>query len=129
MQVFVENWKKAGGENKPMILKLQVSYHPEKDKAKELAFDQWKTNIFESDLLAELGNPKQFEQAAAYVRPEDLADHVYMGSDPDLFIETIRSYQKLGFSKISIHNVNRNQKEFIDFFGQYILPKVKKTPS
>ncbi|WP_026098943.1 DUF1206 domain-containing protein [Kamptonema formosum] len=36
------------------------------------AYDQWRTNIFGSDVLAELSTPEQFDSAAEFVKPEDL---------------------------------------------------------
>jgi len=40
------------------------------------------------------------------------------------FIEKIRTYIDMGFSRISIHNVNRNQKQFLRFFGDEVLPHI-----
>ncbi|HSJ67234.1 MAG TPA: TIGR03885 family FMN-dependent LLM class oxidoreductase [Anditalea sp.] len=122
MKKMVEAWKSEGGEGKPMVLKLQVSYDPDKDKAQQMAFEQWKTNIFGSDLLAQIRTPKQFEQAAEHVRPEDLHDHVFIGNSANYFIEKIKEYHALGFDRISIHNVNKEQEAYIDFFSKEVLP-------
>lgn len=41
-------------------------------------------------------------------------------------IDSLKEYAELGFEKIIIHNVARNQKEFIDVFGEKVLPKVQE---
>jgi coenzyme F420-dependent glucose-6-phosphate dehydrogenase len=121
LKEFVKTWKENGGADKPMALKMEVSYHEDIKKAKEMAFEQWKTNIFESDLLTQLKNPSQFEQAAKYVRPDDLDEHVLIGNEPQFFVDQIEAYKELGFSKISIHNINKEQEPFMDFFGEKVL--------
>ncbi len=125
LEKMVKVWRNAVGNDKPMHIKIQVSYDPDPNKAKQLAFEQWKTNIFGSDMLAQLRTPKQFEQAAAHVSPDDLEPHVHIGNDPDMFIKKIKEYEELGFEKISIHNVNVNQESFIHFFSQNVLPEFK----
>ncbi|KEO75367.1 TIGR03885 family FMN-dependent LLM class oxidoreductase [Anditalea andensis] len=122
MEEMVDAYISAGGKKDAMVLKLQVSYDPDREIAQKTAFEQWKTNIFGSDLLAQIRTPKQFEQAAEYVRPEDLHDHVHIGNNSDYFIEIIKSYQALGFERISIHNVNKMQEPFINFFSKEVLP-------
>jgi coenzyme F420-dependent glucose-6-phosphate dehydrogenase len=122
MEEMVEAWRSAGGKEKSMVLKLQVSYDPDREKAQKGAYEQWKTNIFGSHLLAQIRTPEQFEEAAEHVRPEDLHDHVLIGNNAEFFIEKIKAYHKLGFERISIHNVNKEQEPFIDFFSKEVLP-------
>jgi len=47
---------------------------------------------------------------------------VIVGSQPDIFIEIIEQFRDLGFEKIIIHNVNKDQGSFIDFFGKEVIP-------
>src|SRR5690606_30209223 len=63
LEKVVEAWKNGGGEGKPMILKVQLSYDEDKEEALQGAHDQWKTNIFDSDMLAQLRTPEQFAMA------------------------------------------------------------------
>jgi hypothetical protein len=67
---------------------------------------------------------KQFDAAAQFVKPEDLKSMVHISSDPKYFIELIHSYIQLGFEKIILHNVNRDQETFIKDFGSQVLPFV-----
>ena len=118
---FSEN----GGQGKPLALKVQVSYAENKDKALEGAWDQWRNNIFPSSVLSDLGTPAQFDELGQGVHKEDVAQHVLIGSDAGTFINAIREYATLGFSKIIIHNVNDWQEDFISFFGKEVLPNLK----
>src|SRR5690606_8449722 len=113
---------KSVGKTKPMTLKWQVSYDPDEEKALLGAHEQWKTNVFASDLSSQLRTPYQFEQASTHVKPEEMAEHVFISNNPTAYIDQIKKFNQMGFEKIDVHNVNKNQDEFIDFFGQNILP-------
>lgn len=126
LEKVVEAWKKDQGKDKPMTIKWQVSYDRDEQQAKLGAHEQWRTNVFGSDLSAQLRTPLQFEMAAAHVTPDEMSEYVFIASDPDKYIETIETFHKMGFEKIDIHNVNKKQEGFIDFIGREILPKLKQ---
>ena len=109
-----------------MILKMHISYHPEEGKARTEAFKQWRYNILGSHLQAELKSPQEFEQAAKFVRPEDLEASVHIAAEAEPIADSIRKYANMGFQKIILHNVNLEQHLFIDAFGNKILPLIKE---
>ena len=45
-------------------------------------------------------------------------------ADPDAHRAHIQRYLDLGFDRIYLHNVGRNQREWIDVFGRDVLPKL-----
>lgn len=113
-------------KKKPMILKVQLSYSNSEEEALEGAWEQWKNNIYPSKLISEIDTAEQFDALGEKVRKEDLREHVIIGSKPEKFIEKIREFEKLGFEKIILHNVNKEQEKFIEFFGKEVLPAFKK---
>ncbi|MBA3338616.1 MAG: LLM class F420-dependent oxidoreductase, partial [Geodermatophilaceae bacterium] len=44
--------------------------------------------------------------------------------DPDVHRAYIQRFVDLGFDRIYLHNVGRNQKEWIETFGRDVLPKI-----
>ncbi|AHM63365.1 F420-dependent oxidoreductase [Flammeovirgaceae bacterium 311] len=125
LQKVVDAYRSNGGEDKPMILKLHMSYHADEQKARSGAFEQWKTNILGDKLQADLKSPEQLEQAAKYVRPEDVEQHVHITSSPGKIVELVNMYAEMGFEKIILHNVNLEQEQFIRAFGEKIQPQLK----
>lgn len=109
-----------------MKLKVQLSFDKSFNDALKGAYEQWKTNIFASDLLSELRNPKQFEQAAKFVTPDEMKRVVHISSEPEDHIEWLNDYLKLGFTELILHNVNKNQEVFLQVFGEKVLPLIKK---
>lgn len=118
----IDAFKGEGGVGKPMAIKVQISYASSEEEALEGAWDQWKNNIFPSKLLSDINTAEQFDAIGEKVRKEDLKEHVIVGNRPEIFINKIRKFHKMGFEKIIIHNVNKGQEEFLDFFGKEVLP-------
>lgn len=122
LKTVVDAFRRGGGEGKPMILKVQLSYDRDETAARMGAYDQWSTNIFQSVLLSDLKIPAQFDAAAKYVKPDELDQQVRISSEPQQHIEWLQKDIELGFSELILHNVNRNQTQFIEDFGAKVLP-------
>lgn len=126
LEKMVTAFRGTDGANKPLALKVQISYDKDPEKALDGAWEQWKNNIFPSKLIADIDSPEKFDALGKNTRREDLKKHVIIGSDAETFIRKIKKFENLGFEKIIIHNVNRQQEEFIDFFGKEVIPGLKQ---
>jgi coenzyme F420-dependent glucose-6-phosphate dehydrogenase len=115
----------GGGAGKPVILQVALSYARDEVVARQGAYEQWRTNIFPSEILAELWTPEQFEAIARYVRPEDLDASIRISADPQRHLAWLQQDLALGVSQINLHNVNREQEAFIDVFGARVLPALQ----
>ncbi len=122
LRKVVDAFHSGGGEGKPMYLKVQLSYHASEETALMGAYDQWRENIFDSILLTDLRSPKQFEAAAKFVTPEEIRSGVRVSSDISQHIDWLNEDINLGFNNLILHNVNREQEQFIDAFGEKVLP-------
>lgn len=126
LKKMVSAFNDGGGKGKKLALKVQISYATDEEKALEGAWEQWKNNIFPSKLLSEINTAEQFDALGESVRKEDIKEHVIVANNADTFIKKIEQYRDLGFEKIIIHNVNKDQESFIDFFGREVLPSFNK---
>lgn len=113
---------KGGGENKPFFVQVALSYAATDREALETAHDQWRSNIADPDLLADLSQPVQFDKVAANVKKEDMWDKIQISADMQYHIDQIGTYIEQGFDRIILHNVNRNQEKFIADFGKQLIP-------
>jgi coenzyme F420-dependent glucose-6-phosphate dehydrogenase len=104
---------------------VQLSYDSSEEKALEGAWDQWRTNVLPPEILDDLWQVKQFDAAGELVKKEDMKKFVNISSDLNKHAEWIREYAALGFEKIILHNVNREQEKFIRDFGKFVLPKMR----
>ncbi|HEY9691037.1 MAG TPA: TIGR03885 family FMN-dependent LLM class oxidoreductase [Oculatellaceae cyanobacterium] len=122
LQKVVDAFHRGGGEGKPMILKVQISYAADEATARHGAHEQWRNNVFKSALLSELQMPAQFDAAGEFVQPDELDGPVRISSEPQQYIEWLQKDLEMGFSELILHNVNREQQQFIEAFGDQVLP-------
>ena len=126
LREVIEAYRTNGGEGKPIHLKVQLSYDQTEEKAVDGAYEQWRNNVLPSDILDDLWQVSQFDAAGSLVKKEDMKDMVLISSDIDQFAQWINEYIDLGFDRIILHNVNREQEGFIRDFGEKLLPKLRK---
>jgi coenzyme F420-dependent glucose-6-phosphate dehydrogenase len=121
---IIQAFRRAGGKHKPVYLQVQLSYASSDDEARRNAHEEWRATIFKSPVLATLRMPYQFDAAAEFIRPEDLASHVRTSADLKRHVDWVQEDLDLGVSGLYLHNVGRNQPQFIETFGEYVLSTV-----
>lgn len=121
----IEAFRDAGGANKPIHVKVDVSWAETEDAALHQAHDQWRYNMLGEGLNWEVSDPSHFERAARFIRPEDVREAVFVAADLDRHVEYLLEIRKLGVATVDIHNVGRNQNEFIEAFGGHVLHRLK----
>lgn len=116
---------REGGGSKPAYLQVHLSWAESEDEALALAHEQWSTNVFGSSLAWNLETVDQFDEAARFVRPEDVRQSVLVSSEPGQHVEWLSRYVEMGFDHIYLHHVGQEQSEFIDVFGDQVLPNFR----
>jgi coenzyme F420-dependent glucose-6-phosphate dehydrogenase len=107
----------------PKILQLHLSWAPTDEEAMRNALTEWPNGGMKFP-KADIRSPFDFEQMAKIVRPEDFKGRMLISSDPDAHTREIQKFLDLGFDRVFLHNVGRNQLEWIDVFGKRVLPKL-----
>jgi coenzyme F420-dependent glucose-6-phosphate dehydrogenase len=125
MREVIDAFREGGGEGKPMYLQVQLSFARSREEALRAAHEEWGTNIFESPLLTDLRLPSDYEAAMEFVRPEDVADAVRISTSPAEHAEWLAEDVELGFDRLYLHNVQRDQHRFIEVFGEKVLPALR----
>jgi probable non-F420 flavinoid oxidoreductase len=111
--------------DKPMHAKIDLSWAPTEEQALQQAHAQWRVNVLEPAALGNLRTPEDMEHAASHIDPQKLRKSVLISSDLDQHIEWLRERAALGFQSLDLHNVGRNQQEFLDAFGRRVLPALR----
>jgi probable non-F420 flavinoid oxidoreductase len=104
------------------VLQVHVSWAPTDEEAREIAYDQWRTNVFDPPVCWDLDTPEAFDAAAKLVKPSDLEGKVLISSDLAQHVAWLQEFAALGFSDIAIHHVGQDLDPFIDAFGERVLP-------
>jgi probable non-F420 flavinoid oxidoreductase len=118
-------FREAGGDGKPALLQVHLSWAESEDEALAVAHDQWRSNVFSSELNWNLELPEQFDIAATHVRPEDVCQSVLVSADPSRHAAELRALADLGFDGIYLHHVGREQDRFVETFGAKVVPELR----
>lgn len=125
LKKVVEGFRKNGGKGKPIFLKVQLSYAATDEQALEGAYDQWRTNIFGGSVLADLWKVEHYDALGEMVKKDQMHKMVRISSHVQKHIDWIKKDMELEFDRIILHNVSRNQQEFIKVFGEKVLPALQ----
>ena len=125
----IEAFRAGGGEGKPVAVQAKVAYAETDEEAVAGAFEQWRTNVFESALMADLETVEQFEIAARYVPPEAVADAVLCSADIGRHLASLYDLLDCGVDDLFLHHVPRPQRAFIDAYGEKVVPALRTAAS
>ncbi|MBA3278680.1 MAG: TIGR03557 family F420-dependent LLM class oxidoreductase [Geodermatophilaceae bacterium] len=124
---FADGAKEAGKDpdSMPKVLQLHMSWAHTDEQALTNAMTEWPNGGMKFP-KADIRSPLDFEQMAKLVRPEDFEGRMVISADPDVHRAYIQRFVDLGFDRVYLHNVGRNQKEWIETFGRDVLPKITR---
>ena len=125
---ILEAFDAAGGTSKPRYGQLTVCWAEREADARRMAHEWWPNAALRGPLSQELPLPSHFEQAAAMVSEQDVADAVVCGPDPERHAAAIDAFVDAGYSHVYVHQVGPDQEGFLAFYEEEILPRYATTP-
>jgi probable non-F420 flavinoid oxidoreductase len=124
LERVLATFRENGGVGKTTAVQVHLSWAPGEDDALRIAHDQWRTNVFSPPLCWDLATVEQFDEAARHVRPEDVREAVLVSSDLGRHAAWLHELSELGWDSIYLHHVGRDQRAFIEAFGEHVLPEL-----
>ena len=121
----IEQFEAAGGKGKPSYGQVHVCWAESEDGARRIAHEWWPNGAVPGNLFIELPLPSHFEEAAGLAGPDDVAEGVICGPDPERHLAAIREFVDAGYTHVYIHQVGPDQQGFFDFYGRYVLPELR----
>ncbi|MEE6272766.1 TIGR03557 family F420-dependent LLM class oxidoreductase [Georgenia wangjunii] len=124
---FAAGAREAGKDpgTMPRVLQLHLSWAPTDEEAMANAMTEWPNGGMKFP-KADIRSPFDFAAIAKLVREEDFAGRMVISADPDVHRAEIQKYVDLGFDRVYLHNVGRNQAEWLEVFGRDVLPKLAR---
>ncbi len=105
------------------ILQLHLSWAPTDEEALANAMTEWPNGGMKFP-KQDIRSPHDLDQMAKLVRAEDFEGRMLISSDTEQHRAQIQKFLDLGFDQIYLHNVGRNQTEWIETFGRDVLPRL-----
>ena len=110
---------------KPVYLKVQLSYDEDDESALEGAYEQWRTNCIPGPVTQQLRTPEEYDELGEGVSKEQVEENVRVSAALDEQIEWIRGDLDMGVETVILHNVNTNQEVFIEEFGENVIKELE----
>ena len=125
LSAFEEGCIEAGKDPaaQPRILQLHLSWAATDEEAMANALHEWPNGGMRFP-KQDIRYPSDLAQMAKLVRPEDFAGRMLISADPEAHRREIQRFLDMGFHKVYLHNVGRNQAEWMRVFGEQVLPKL-----
>jgi coenzyme F420-dependent glucose-6-phosphate dehydrogenase len=122
-QRFEKGAREAGKDpaTMPRILQLHLSWAATDEEAMQNAMTEWPNGGMKFP-KQDIRSPLDFQQMAKLVRPEDFQGRMLISADLETHRKEVQRYVDMGFTKIYLHNVGRNQVEWAEAFGREVLP-------
>lgn len=105
------------------VVHVQLSWAPTQEEAISQALHEWPMVGLRFP-RGDIRSPFDVDQLARSVTADDIRARIPVSADPDVHRAYLQSFFDLGFDAVHVHNVGRNQREWIDVAGREILPKL-----
>jgi len=71
-------------------------------------------------------DPRDMQKFGSYVSDQTLEGHWFISGDPDAHVQLAEKYLQAGFTHLFFHSPGQQQREFIQFYGQQVLPRLRQ---
>jgi coenzyme F420-dependent glucose-6-phosphate dehydrogenase len=105
----------------PKLLQIHLSWADTYQQALQNALTEWPNGGMPFP-KADIRSPEDFAEIAKLVRPENYKNRMLISPDLDEHRANLQQFVDLGFDEIHVHNVGRNQEQFIKAFGEQVIP-------
>ena len=126
-QIFEREAKTSGKDPEKLekIGKPRISYNEDYDKAFR-SCEFWRTSSLDGAFELEINDPRELEEKAKReVTDEKLEKSTHIVTNIEDCIKPIEEYFKAGFTKIFVQSTSPCEEEFIEEFGNKVLPHFK----
>jgi coenzyme F420-dependent glucose-6-phosphate dehydrogenase len=123
---FEEGARAAGKDPSamPKLLQLHLSWADTYEEALQNALTEWPNGGMPFP-KQDIRSPEDFAEIAKLVRAENFKNRMLISPDLDEHRAYIQAFIDLGFTEIHVHNVGRNQEQFIRAFGEQVIPQLR----
>jgi probable non-F420 flavinoid oxidoreductase len=125
-RAVIQAYRDGGGRG-PVVVQVHLSYAKTDEDALRIAHEQWMAPSVNPPAAWDLDSPVAFDNATALIPAEVLHDSVVVSSDPARHLAFLTELVELGVDEIQLHHVGQDQDEFLDVFGEQVLPQLPVT--
>jgi probable non-F420 flavinoid oxidoreductase len=122
----VEAYRSAGGEG-PCVLQVHLSLDETDAAALATAKDQWRNGLVGPPRAWDFEQPEDFDAAVGEPDDDELRKAVLVDADAAALAERIAHLSGLGFDRVYLHHVGKDQDAFLARAESELLPTLRRT--
>ncbi len=116
-------YRKGGGKG-PAVATIKACWGPDVEACKQLAHKMWRSSGVPGESSQELSVPSHFDQASELVTPDQMAEKIVCGPDPEAYVEKVKAYVDAGFDEVHLSQIGEDLEGFLDFIRTEVEPKL-----
>lgn len=120
---FRQGRQESGARPARATAHVQLSWAASDDEAMANALRDWPMAGLRFP-RGDIRSPFDVDQLARSVTADDIRARIPVSADPALHTAYLQSFFDLGFDAVQVHNVGRNQSDWIELFGREIAPRL-----
>ena len=120
----VDAFRGNGGRG-PAVLQVHVSLAPTDAEALAIAKDQWRNGLVSPPECWDLEQPEAFAEAAGEPGDAEMRKAVLVAHDAAELAERIADLVRIGFDRVYIHHVGKDQERFLQRAETELLPRLR----
>lgn len=125
----VAAFEAAGGAGKPKHGQVTLCWADDEETARRTAHHWWANTAIKGGASTDLADPEDFEALAENVRPDDVAETVPCGPDPQRHLDAIAEFVSAGYDHVYLHQIGPDQAGFFRFWEQELRPRLSRVPA
>jgi probable non-F420 flavinoid oxidoreductase len=114
MRELIDAFRSGGGDGKLLCLQVALAYAATDAAAEQIALAEWGQAALPPEQLADLRTPQEFERAVRHADRRAVLGAVRASADVERHAAWLQEDAALGFTRIYLHNVNRDHRPFFD---------------
>lgn len=122
---LVKAFREAGGGDKPVQAGMKVSWDNDADAALTTAHRLWGNDALPGQSAQILPRPKDFAALMSLVTPEQVAEAVVCGPDPDAHVARVRKYLDADIDEVYVQQIGPDKDGFFAAWERDVLPQVR----
>jgi len=116
----------AGGGTGERVLQVHVSWAESDEEAMAIARDQWPNGLVGPPEAWDLEQPEDFDARTRQIDDAELRRAVVVAADPDDLVAQVAGMTSLGFDRVYLHHVGRDQAPFLAAAERVLLPLLRE---
>ncbi|MEG9492739.1 MAG: TIGR03885 family FMN-dependent LLM class oxidoreductase [Microbacterium aurum] len=116
----------AGGGTGERVLQVHVSWAGSDEEAMAIARDQWPNGLVGPPEAWDLEQPEDFDARTRQIDDAELRRAVVVAADPDDLVAQVAAMTSLGFDRVYLHHVGRDQAPFLAAAERVLLPLLRE---